>query len=276
MNETTSRPRHGDGVAVGAAEVELDGDAVTAMASRIAPLDRRNTAQQIADRLVTAIALGEYVEGQRLPAERELAQMLGIGRPTIREALQRLASLGLVAIHRGRTGGAYVLPFEWSAAQDAVRRTLLPAWAEFEVLFDFRTLIERLVASTAAQRRTAPDVEAIRDALAAYRAAGNSREASRAADEALHRAIAEATHNAYLLELSAELRVKVSLGFQAEPYTPVLRQRALEQHPALVEAIVGGDAELAARLAEEHFGLTEAMFRQVYATVDDRDQGERP
>jgi DNA-binding FadR family transcriptional regulator len=242
---------------------------------RIAPLDRRNAAQQIADRVVTAIVLGEFVEGQRLPPERELAQMLGTGRPTIREALQRLESQAFVAIHRGRNGGAYVLAFDWPAAQDAVRQTLLPAWAEFEVLFDFRALIERLVASTAAQRRTQSDIDAIGQALDAYRAAGDSREASRAADEALHRAIAAASHNRYLLELSAELRLKVSLGFQAEPYTPALRRRALEQHPALVEAIIDGDAELAARLAAEHFSLTEAMFRKVYATVGSHPGGRQ-
>ena len=91
---------------------------------------------------------------------------------------------------------------------------------------------------------------------------------SRAADESLHRAIAAATHNTYLLELSAELRLKVSLGFQAEPYSPALRQRALEQHPALVDAVIAGDSELAARLAAEHFSLTETMFREVYATID--------
>ena len=73
----------------------------TTSGGRLLPLDRRNAAQQIADRVVTAIALGEFVEGQRLPAERELARMLGTARPTIREALQRLESQGFVAIHRG-------------------------------------------------------------------------------------------------------------------------------------------------------------------------------
>ncbi len=235
---------------------------------RLLPLDRRNAAQQIADRVVTAIALGEFVEGQRLPAERELARMLGTARPTIREALQRLESQGFVAIHRGRNGGAFVQPFDSAAARDSVRQTLLPTWAEFEVLFDFRTLIEGLVAATAATRRTPGDVSAIESALDAYRGASDSRESSRSADEALHRAIATATHNRYLLELSAELRAKVSLGFLAEPYSPVLRRRALEQHPALVAAIVDGDAERAARLAGEHFGLTEKMFRRVRASVD--------
>ena len=238
----------------------------------IGSLDRRNTAQQIADRIATAIALGEFVEGQRLPGERDLAEMLGASRPTIREAFQRLDSLGLVEIRRGRTGGAYVLPFDWSTMRAPIRRTLLPAWAELEVLFDFRTLIEGLVASTAAERRTASDIATIEAALEDYRNAGGSREASRAADEALHRAISLATHNRYLHELSMELRMKVSLGFQAEPYTPALRERALEQHPALVDAVVDGRAEVAAHLSAEHFGLTEGSYREVFARIEPRDE----
>lgn len=251
------------------ASVEIEVDAPSALTNRVGRIDRRNASQQIADRIVTAIALGGFVEEQRLPSEREMAAMLGTSRPTIREAYQRLESLGLIEIRRGRNGGAFVLALDWTSAQEAVRRTLLPAWAEFEVLFDFRTLIERLVASTAALRRTDDDIAIITAALDDYRNAGGSREASRAADEALHRAIAAATHNTYLLELSVELRIKVSLGFQAEPYTPALRERALQQHPALVDAVVAGEAELAARLAAEHFGLTEEMYRKVFSHVDD-------
>lgn len=242
-----------------------------AVGSTIGSLDRRNTAQQIADRIVTAIALGEFVEGQRLPGERDLAEMLGASRPTIREAFQRLDSLGLIEIRRGRLGGAYVLTFDWSTIRAPVRRTLLPAWAELEVLFDFRTLVEGLVASTAAERRTESDIDTIRAALEDYRKAGDSREASRAADEALHRAISSATHNRYLHELSMELRMKVSLGFQAEPYTPALRERALEQHPALVDAVVDGRADTAAHLSAEHFGLTEGSYREVFARIEPRD-----
>lgn len=230
-------------------------------------LDRRSTGQQIADRIITAIALGEFVEGQRLPGERDLAEMLGTSRPTIREAFQRLDSLGLIEIRRGRSGGAYVLAFDWDTVRSAVRSTLMPAWAELEVLFDFRTLIESLVASTAAERRTVDDMRAIRTALDDYVAADDSREASRAADEALHRAIATAAHNPYLAELSMEVRLKVLLGFHAEPHSPELRQRALEQHPVLVDAVIAGRAAEAAALAAEHFGLTEASYRKVLARV---------
>ena len=64
--------------------------------------------EQLAERFVTAIALGEFVPGQRLPPERELAGMLEVSRATVREALQRLAATGYVEIQRGRNGGAVV------------------------------------------------------------------------------------------------------------------------------------------------------------------------
>ena len=71
------------------------------LAAVLEPLKVRNTAEQIADRLVTAIALGEFVPEQRLPPERELAATLGVSRASVREALHRLAATGYVVISRG-------------------------------------------------------------------------------------------------------------------------------------------------------------------------------
>ena len=76
--------------------------------SALAPVHLRNAGEHVADRLVTAIALGEYVTGQRLPSERELATMLAVNRASVREALHRLAETGYVEIRRGRHGGAFV------------------------------------------------------------------------------------------------------------------------------------------------------------------------
>ena len=106
--------------------------------------------EHVADRLVTAIALGEFVPGQRLPSERELASTLGVSRTTIREAIQRLAALGYVEVRRGRTGGAFVLEGMGPEANEMIRRTLLPEWSNLEGLLDFRQLIEPLIARTAA------------------------------------------------------------------------------------------------------------------------------
>ena len=72
-----------------------------------------------------------------------------------------------------------------------IRRTLVPAWAELTEIFDFRRLIERTIARTAAERRDMRDIGAIRKAVGEYERA-TDRDASHLADHALHQAIARA------------------------------------------------------------------------------------
>jgi GntR family transcriptional regulator, transcriptional repressor for pyruvate dehydrogenase complex len=236
------------------------------LGAALAPLRLRNAGEQIADRLVTAIALGEFVPGQRLPSERDLATLLGVSRASVRDALHLLAAAGYVDIHRGRNGGAYVQMSWGSQSADMVRRTLVPHWQHFEALLDLRRLVEPLIARTASERRTDGDLEQIRLALADYVDAPD-REASRAADQALHAAIASATHNQYLVSLSGQIRAQVSLGFQAEPYSDAIRCTAIGQHTRLVERIAAGEPDAAAALASEHFSLTETALRKLVARV---------
>ncbi len=232
----------------------------------LAPVPMRTAGERIAERLVTAIALGEFVPDQRLPTERELASMLEVSRTTVREALQRLAASGYVKTRRGRGGGTFVQAGLGPESDEMIRRTLLPAWAELGELLDFRRLIEQLIARTAAERRDEQDIAAIRDAVGQY-AAATDREASHLADHALHQSIARAAHNPRLVELSARIRREVSFGFDAEPYSAEVRSRALHQHPLLAGAVIAGEPGTAADLAAGHFSLTEDMLRELYARI---------
>lgn len=235
--------------------------------SVLEPLELRRAGEQIAERLVTAIALGEFIPDQRLPSERALSAQLGVSRKSIREALHSLADSGYVEILRGRKGGAVVKEDWLPASAEIVRRTLGANWSSFEQLFDLRHLIEPLIARTTAERRTTEDLDRIVGACDAYDAAPD-REASRAADAALHAAIADATHNSYLAALSRQIRAQVSLGFGAEPYTDAIRRQAIVDHRALVEAIAAQDAEGAAAIAGEHFLLTEGALRRLASRVE--------
>jgi GntR family transcriptional regulator, transcriptional repressor for pyruvate dehydrogenase complex len=170
--------------------------------SALAPVHLRNAGEHVADRLVTAIALGEYVTGQRLPSERELAALLAVNRASVREALHRLAEAGYVEIRRGRHGGAFVLAAWGPESEARVQRTLATDWAAFEELFDLRRLIEPVIAATAAERHDESHAISIRAANQAYLDADDDREASRAADQALHLAVATATSNRYPFDLS--------------------------------------------------------------------------
>jgi GntR family transcriptional regulator, transcriptional repressor for pyruvate dehydrogenase complex len=238
----------------------------------MAPMPMRTAGERIAERFVTAIALGEFVPDQRLPTERDLAAMLEVSRTTVREALQRLQASGYVTTRRGRGGGTFIRTGRGRDSDEMIRRTLVPLWEELSELLDFRRLVEQMIARAAARRRDEQDIEAIRRAVGEYARAAD-RDASRLADQALHQAIARATHNARLVGLSARIRREVSFGFDAEPYAPEVHHRALQQHPALADAVIAGNPDRAAEQAAAHFCLTENMLTELYARIRLRPGG---
>jgi GntR family transcriptional repressor for pyruvate dehydrogenase complex len=227
-----------------------------------APIVSRHVADDVVDRLVTAVALGLYVPNQQLPTERELASMLEVSRTSVREALKQLTDSGYLEVRRGRNGGYFVLASWGPGSAERVNRHLVPNWQEFEQLFDARTLVEPLIARTAAERCTDADRVKINAALDQYLAAPDH-DASRSADSSLHLAIAQATQNAMLVEISVSFRTRVSLNLGAEPYTDEVRQTAITQHQELVSAVINGRADEAADIAARHFTLSENLIRSL-------------
>jgi GntR family transcriptional regulator, transcriptional repressor for pyruvate dehydrogenase complex len=248
---------------------------MTGVVDALRPLQAETAAARIADRFVTAIALGQFVVGQKLPTVKELAALLEVSPTTVREALSRLAALGYIVVKRGRGGGTFV-ESRWGPASDSmVRRALDTGWESLEVTLDFRSIIEQQIARTAARRIVPADVPRIRAAVDAYERV-QSRDASRDADMEIHQAIAAAAKNVELADLSLRIRHTVSLGFEAEPYDPELRALAIEQHARLADAVISGQDELAARLAAEHFKLTENRLRALHENPQPPDDSSSP
>jgi len=222
---------------------------------------------EVVDRLLTALALGEFVPGQRLPTSRELAGMLGVSRPTVHDAVLRLRSAGVVDVRRGRTGGAYVRDSWNRGSAEAVRRTLLPRRDELAEICDLRCRYEGEVARAAAERRTAAEARALSSLLSEF-ARARGPEAEHAADIALHDGVLRATHNAAVVQLSRDLLARVVIGVPIEPYDRTAFGEALAQHAALVEAVVAGDVERAGRVAQDHFTLATRTLERVMARAD--------
>jgi GntR family transcriptional regulator, transcriptional repressor for pyruvate dehydrogenase complex len=226
----------------------------------LSPLATPAAGAVLADRIMTAIALGEFTPGQRLPAERELAAQLGVSRTTVRDALARVVTAGMLEVRRGRSGGAFVRQPWTSESARAVRSTIGPQWEALQSTFDMRLLIEALVARTAAERRDRKDMTEIRSALRQYEGA-ETLAVAQAADIRLHHAIAKAAKNARLLAVREQLLSEVSFGFAVEPFTAEVYARALPQHQRLAEAVTGGDADTAWEIGRQHFSITEDELR---------------
>jgi GntR family transcriptional regulator, transcriptional repressor for pyruvate dehydrogenase complex len=236
-------------------------------AGLLEPFTNRRAGEQIAERLTTAIALGQFGPGQRLPSERRLAELLQVSRSTVREALHILVKAGQVEVRRGSSGGAFVTSASSPDAAAMIRRALLPGWARFNQLLDFRCTVEQQISRLAAERATEEDRKTIQRRAEDYLASSREKEHSQAADRALHEAIARAAHNRFWYDLSLQLHFQVNQGLGTEPFSAQLRRRGEEQHPPLAGAVIAGDVELAGELAARHFALNTEAIGQLLESV---------
>jgi GntR family transcriptional repressor for pyruvate dehydrogenase complex len=233
------------------------------------PLSSSSRVDELTDRLITAIAVGEYLPGSKLPPERDLAASLKVGRMTVRAAISRLVDRGLLVTQRGRQGGSFVTE-TWSASSnDAVQRTLTAKWDSLRDTCDAVSRLQGTISRAAAENRTDDDVATLKDRLADFRNAQSGLESQRS-DSLLHLAIASAAHSETLQGVLFDLEATVSIAAPAHLWgspdgMQEMEARALADHEQLVDAITEGRADDASRIAREHakidFELLEAALR---------------
>lgn len=233
-------------------------------ASLFTPLRHETVVDKTVDKLLTAIALGEFGVGDRLPTERELVEQLHVARATVREAISRLSRLSVVETRRGRWGGTFVRSTFTPEISAAARRTLEADWPQLQLMLDLRSLVEGLVASTAAERVNAAGARHISDALAVHSAATTPYDV-RASDRDFHIAVAEAAGNSYLVEMREALAASVGVNFGLEPYVddPAVTRRAVREHQEMAEAILANDSQRASEIARRHFTMSDKAVREV-------------
>lgn len=214
---------------------------------------------RISDRLITAIATGEFLPGSRLPAERDLAQLLHVGRTSVRAALAVLHERGLIETQRGRGGGSFVR-VQWTPdSTAAVARTLRSRWGDTQDRLEAMRRLHGAIARAAAERRDDADVAVLRERLDDYRAASTGRE-KQIADASLHLAISDAAKNGTLKDMLLALEREISIGAPLHVWgepdgMAASEDRGLREHVLLVDAIAAGDADGADRVARDHAGI---------------------
>ncbi|MCW2240217.1 FadR/GntR family transcriptional regulator [Azospirillum canadense] len=161
-----------------------------------------SAAKQIAESIRAAIMDGRLKVDERLPTEDELAQRFQVSRPTVREALKRLAAQHLIRSRRGPTGGNFVAsPAPEEAAQSLANATTLMVAVGDISLDDMATArleLETVCCRLAAQHRTDAQLEAMRREVERQRDPALTDEEFCASDVRFHRALVDAAGNALL------------------------------------------------------------------------------
>lgn len=211
------------------------------------------------------ILRGVLRPGERLPAERELAERLGVSRPSLREAIAELQQLGLLASRAG--AGVFVAEVLGSAFSPALIKLFS---THEEAVFDYLTFrrdMEGLAAERAARLGSDTDLTVIdavfRKMEAAHRLRNPDEEARLDAD--FHLAIIEASHNVIMLHMMRSmyelLREGVFYNRQIMFRQRMTRDSLLDQHRAINEALQARDPEGARAAVERHMAFIETALR---------------
>lgn len=221
---------------------------------------QRRLSDDIVSQLESMILEGSLKAGERLPAERALAEQFGVSRPSLREAIQKLVAKGLLVSRQG--GGNYVAAELGSTFSDPLLHLLESNPEAQRDLLEFRHTLEGSCAYYAALRATEPDHQRLREAFEALQAcyapgSKATRAQEGAADARFHLAIAEASHNAVLLHTIRGLfdllkhNVVTNIGGMYLQRSET-RDMLMSQHRALFEAIVERRAEAAREISHGH------------------------
>jgi DNA-binding FadR family transcriptional regulator len=167
----------------------------------IEPISPQRIYQEVANQLRRNISEGKLRPGDKLPPERNLAQMFGVSRNTMREALRALELSGLIELKLGSAGGAFVLPGSSNAVVNGMRDLYFLGAITPDHLTEARISVSAAVIRMACERMTEDDLAALEKtvALAAQMdKAGNFEERTKH-HQAFHVLLAKATHNPVML-----------------------------------------------------------------------------
>lgn len=216
---------------------------------------------QIADQIRDQVEAGAAKPGQQLPSERELAQTLGVSRPTVREALIALEVAGMVEIKVGV--GAFV-----RGSADAADLSTLNGQSPLETMA-VRRLLEPEAAALAASNMSEAGRAAIKAIVEQMRAETEKNIWSGASDSALHMTIASECGNLVLQSMIERLWNIRTEGLDQRFHQHLaelagVRNHIMDDHERIVAAILRADGEGARRAMSDHLAFVASAMQSVW------------
>jgi GntR family transcriptional repressor for pyruvate dehydrogenase complex len=214
----------------------------------------------ILENIKQQIITGQLAVGQKLPSVVEFAELFGVGRSTMREALSALKAMGWLDIQHG--GGTYVSA---SIPQQADEEDVFQKAESIQELLQIRLILETGSARLAASNRTSEDLIELQTILDQMRAHKSDEVRSEQADVDFHLMIAKATHNSLIIQLMGSLSSKIhsmmkdtrKLWFFNEQSSSL---RLIEEHEHIYQQIADQNEASAAELMRQHIEKVERIL----------------
>lgn len=229
--------------------------------------DKTKVSDDTVQQIVELIRTGDYSPGDRLPSERKLANELGVSRTSVREALRKLETVGLLDTRQGR--GTFVKDPSREVIQSAFVPYLVTDEGKLWKLFELREIIEVEAAARAAANATELQIEDIRrwSETMATSFARDDMEATVLADVEFHRQIIIATGNEILVDLMDSLVDLLRDMRRASPNFPDLLPQSLVDHKQILAALEAGDAAGSRAAMQAHLDHVREASKSLWKTA---------
>jgi GntR family transcriptional repressor for pyruvate dehydrogenase complex len=223
------------------------------------PIKPKKVSSQIAEQIRESILAGEFSPGDRLPPERELAELFGVSRPSVREALNMLAASGLVSSYQG--GGTVILSLVETAAGNPLTELIRSQQERALDVIEVRKGMESWTAFYAAQRALPEDIRRLEEIIAGMRRNLEGTLPSEDLDANFHIVIARATHNIVWQHLMQTI-FDAMKEFQQSVWRAVYltaedHQLLFNHHRDIFDAIKQHDTETARQAMLHHLTFAE-------------------
>ncbi|MGW0845485.1 FadR/GntR family transcriptional regulator [Streptomyces sp. NPDC002787] len=231
--------------------------------SRITVEPREPLAAEVSRRLIDHLMSGAVQPGDRIPSERQLTEMLGVNRPTVREAIKSLGFLGLLEIRQ--SSGTYFRGTDSDVLYRLFELGLVLGERGAKDMLQARAELEVVVAGLAAEARDEAGVELLRARLAKMRECPDAEFAE--ADTAFHAALAELADNTVLRDVLKGMRAMIQRGWVERTSEVRSREVAYADHVPIFEAVETGDAGAARAAMAAHM---EGASRRLLKALEQR------
>lgn len=235
------------------------------------PISPKKISAQIAEQIRSSILSGEFTPGDKLPPERELAEMFGVSRPSVREALNMLAASGLVMSYQG--GGTVVMSLVETSAGNSLSELIRSQQERALDVIEVRKGMESWTAYYAAQRALPEDLRRMEEIVNGMERNLSSMSPSEDLDANFHIVIARATHNVVWLHLMQNI-FDAMKEFQQSVWRAVYltgedHKLLYRHHYSIFEAIRSRNPEAARTAMAEHLNFAEQRS-SAYVTQQQR------